>query len=296
MRLRQLDCFRALMITGTMTRAAEQLSISQPAVSNIIAALEHEIGFSLFTRRAGRLEPTPEAHLFFREVSRSLEAFESTERAAAEIKQGKHGRLTIAAYPSLSIALLPRVLSLFMADRPEVRIKLVSRSSYVVRELVATQQFDIAIAELPTDYPALRIERYAYRCDCILPIDHPLADLDVISPRELDNVPFVTLFRDHMTHQQLATAFSQYNSHWNVVAEVQYFASVCELVAAGCGVGLVDPVISSPFTGGVVRRKCDPGISYEIGLLYPEGQSTSLIAQDFLALLKDHLAAGQHEL
>ena len=57
MQLRQLDCFRALMITGTMTRAAEQLSISQPAVSNIIAALEHEIGFSLFTRRAGRLEP-----------------------------------------------------------------------------------------------------------------------------------------------------------------------------------------------------------------------------------------------
>src|SRR6266566_4249023 len=174
MQLRQLDCFRLLMITGTMTRAAEQLSISQPAVSNIIAALEHEIGFSLFTRRAGRLEPTPEAHLFFREVSRSLEAFESTERAAAEIKQGKHGRLTIAAYPS----------------------------------------------------------------DCILPIDHPLADLEVISPRELDNVPFITLFRDHMTHQQLATAFSQYNAHWNIVAEVQYFASVCELVSAGCGVGL----------------------------------------------------------
>jgi len=117
-----------------------------------------------------------------------------------------------------------------------------------------------------------------------------LAHLEVVSPRELDNVPFVTLFRDHMTYQQLATAFSQYNSHWNVVAEVQYFASVCELVAAGCGVGLVDPVISSPFTGGVVRRKFEPAISYEIGLLYPEGQSTSLITQDFLALLKDHLA------
>jgi len=46
----------------------------------------------------------------------------------------------------------------------------------------------------------------------------------------------------------------------------------------------------------VVRRKFEPAISYEIGLLYPEGQSTSLIAQDFLALLKNHLAAGQHEL
>jgi hypothetical protein len=108
-------------ITGTMTRAAAQLGISQPAVSNIIAALEHEIGFSLFTRRAGRLEPTPEAHLFFKEVSRSLEAFESTERAAAEIKQGKHGRLTIAAYPSLSMNSDPagkNTLAMTIARRP----------------------------------------------------------------------------------------------------------------------------------------------------------------------------------
>ena len=59
MQLRQLECFRTLMLTGTMTRAAEELGISQPAVSATIAGLEKHIGFTLFIRQAGRLSPTP---------------------------------------------------------------------------------------------------------------------------------------------------------------------------------------------------------------------------------------------
>jgi DNA-binding transcriptional LysR family regulator len=294
MQLRELECFRTLMLSGTMTRAADELGISQPAVSATIAGLEKKLGFSLFTRQAGRLTATREAHLFFTEVSRSLTAFESTERAAAEIRGGKRGSLTIVAYPSISIALLPRILSLFMADRPDVRINLVSRSSYVVKELVSTRQFDFAIAELPTDHPAERLERFSYRCDCILPTDHPLAELDVITPRELDRIPFISLFRDHTTCSQLASAFSSYNSKWNVVAEVQYFATVCELVAAGCGVGLVDQIISSPFTGAVVRRRFEPAIVYEIGLLHPELSTRSVISDEFLVLLRTHLSERQY--
>lgn len=100
MQIRQLECFRALMVSGTMTRAAELLGISQPSVSNTIAGLEEELGFTLFIRQAGRLYPTPEAHLFFEEVSRSLAAVASTERAAKEIRSGKYGRLSMPPIPA----------------------------------------------------------------------------------------------------------------------------------------------------------------------------------------------------
>jgi DNA-binding transcriptional LysR family regulator len=291
MRLRQLECFRALMIHGTMTRAAELLGISQPAVSTTIAALEHEIGLTLFVRRGGRLQPTPEAHLFYAEAARALEAVENTTRIAGEIRAGRRGHLAIAAYPSISISLLPRILSLFQAKRPELQMKIITRNSMTVRELMSTQQFDFAIAELPVDYPTTHMEVFSYACQCMMPVDHPLAERAQITPTDLDGVPFVTLFRGDPIYQQLAAAFSEHGARWNVIAETEFFSTACELVSAGCGVGLVDPLVSAPFTGNVVRRPFLPTITYEIAVLYPTHEELSQIAQDFLATLRTHLRA-----
>ena len=91
------------MLHGTMTRTAELIGVSQPAVSNMIVALEHKVGFQLFIRKAGRLVPTPEGKLFYVQASRALEGFENAIRLAEEISQGKRGHLAIAAYPSISI-------------------------------------------------------------------------------------------------------------------------------------------------------------------------------------------------
>jgi DNA-binding transcriptional LysR family regulator len=290
MQLRQLECFRTLMIHGTMTRTAELMSISQPAVSNLIAALEYEVGFALFIRRAGRLRATPEAKLFYAEASRALEGIENASRLAGEIRQGKRGYLAIAAYASVSISLLPRVLSVFAELRPELRIKIISRDSQGVRDLISTQQFDLAIAELPQDYPRTHMETFTYRCECMLPPDHPLTARDVITPADLDGVPFVTLFRGDPLYQKLAAAFSQYGARWNVVAETEFFSTACELVSAGVGVGLIDPVVSAPFTANVVKRRFEPAIDYEIAILHPTNGERSQIVSDFVDLLRTHLA------
>lgn len=289
MRLRELECFSTLMMHGTVTRVADLLGLSQPAVSGILAGLEHQLGFQLFTRKAGRLHPTPEAHLLYVEASRILEGVADFKRVAEQIRIGKYGHLAIAAYPSISISLLPRVLSMFTADRPELQVKIITRHSQGVGNLLASQQFDFAIAELPLDYPAAHMDVFSYRCECMLAPDHPLAKLDVITPKELDGVPFVTLFRGDPIYQQLASAFSQHGAHWNVVAETEFFSTACELVAAGCGVGLIDPVISNPFTQHVVKRRFVPDISYEVAILRPMHLELSQIAQDFIALLKTHL-------
>ncbi len=290
MRIRQLECFRTLMLHGTMTRAAELLGISQPAISSTIANLEHETGLTLFVRRGGRLQPTPEARLFYIEAERALEAVEKTSRVAQEIRTGKRGHLAVAAYASVSISLLPRLMAQFSNERPGLQLKIITRNSQSVQELMSTQQFDIAIAELPLDYPTANIEVFSYECMCMLPAGHPLTALDVITPSDLSGVPFVSLFKGDPTYQQLARAFSEHGSVWNVVAETEFFSTACELVAAGCGVGIVDPVVSLPFTKELILRPFLPAIRYDIALLYPTHEELSGIAIEFVTLLKSHLA------
>jgi DNA-binding transcriptional LysR family regulator len=286
-----LECFRAIMIHGTMTRAAELLGMSQPGISTMIAALEQDIGLTLFVRRGGRLQPTPEAKLFYIEAAKALESVENTKRIANEIGSGRRGYLAIAAYASISISLLPRVLSVFAEDRPDLQMKIISRNSQNVRELMSTQQFDIAIAELPLDDPTSHTEVFSYTCQCMLPIGHPLASKSILTPSDLDGVPFVTLFRGDPIYQQLATAFSEHGAHWNVTAETEFFSTACELVAAGCGVGIVDPVVSRPFTENVVLVPFEPNIEYQIAILLPTREELSQVAAEFIEVLRPHLQA-----
>lgn len=279
------------MLHGTMTRAADLLGMSQPGISTMIANLEHATGLTLFVRRGGRLQPTPEAKLFYVEAARALDVVENTARLAAEIRSGRRGHLAITAYPSISISLLPRVLSQFAEKRPDLQIKIITRNSGTVRDLMSTQQFDIAIAELPLDYPTSHMEVFSYECVCMLPKAHPLAKLRQVTPGDLDGVPFVTLFRGDPIYQQLASAFSGHGARWNVVAETEFFSTACELVAAGRGVGVVDPVVSRPFTRDLVLRPFKPAISYQIAILSPTHEELSQVAREFAGVLRRHLRA-----
>ena len=291
MRLRQLECFRALIVHGTMTRVADLLGMSQPGVSTTIAALEHAFGLQLFIRQGSRLRPTPEALLLYSEANRALDAVENTARLASDIRAGRCGQLSIIAYPNISIDFLPRLTSGFTTDRPDLLIKINTRQSQIIEDAIAAQTFDIAITELPISYPASHMEVFTYECMCMLPQGHVLAERDVITPTELDGIPFVSLVRGDFQHEKLAAAFSDKTSHWNVVVETEFRATSCALVEAGRGVGLIDPVISGAFTRNVVLRPFRPTILYQIAILHPLKRELSQVARQFSNLVSRHLAS-----
>ena len=101
MRFRQFEVFRSLMASGTMTRAASALSISQPAVSRHVAELEAHLGFQLFKRIRGRLEPTAAAVQLARVVEQNFLGLERIEHAAREIRDGLPQPVTVACLPAL---------------------------------------------------------------------------------------------------------------------------------------------------------------------------------------------------
>jgi DNA-binding transcriptional LysR family regulator len=93
MNFRQLEIYRAVMMSGSASRASELLEITQPAVSRSIAELEASMGFSLFDRVRGRLVPTPEGQMFFTDVVASFVGLDTLRASAARIRDfgvGQH--------------------------------------------------------------------------------------------------------------------------------------------------------------------------------------------------------------
>jgi DNA-binding transcriptional LysR family regulator len=287
MKLRQLECFKALMETGTMTAAAKLINTSQPGVSNLIAALEHQIGFKLFERIKGRLVPTPEARYFYQIAERIVVDVESARRTTKQIAEGKHGQLTIATLPGLGLTIIPKTIAFLRKNRPDTRFKILTRSTDAVRMMIPSQQCDIALVETPVDAFTGLTEILSFECVAILQASNPLAEHEVLTPELIASEPLTTLHSDHATTQQLERAFFSSHIPWRPVVEARFFATSCQIVIEGGGISIVDPMTAAQHINeDLVIRSFAPKIEIEIALMLPGDGPYSRLAQDFVTTFK----------
>ncbi len=290
MDVRLLEAFRAVVDHRSVTGAAASLGVTQPAVSAQIARLEQELGFSLFDRGNGRLKPTAEGLLFYAEASKALTGIDRLTQAAEQIRTAQMGRLIIASHPSAAISLLPPLISTFLAERPGVQVRLVSRNSDVISRLLPAESYDIGIAELPIDETAVRLTRFRLRCVAILPSKHPLQARKTVSPVLLSPHPAVALAPTLQASVRLKKIFADAGHDLKPIAEAEYFATLCGLVASGAGWSIVDPLSAQTFQHlGLTVRTFEPALYYEIGAFCARGGEPSILTQAFLALLSDRL-------
>ena len=196
----------------------------------------------------------------------------------------------VASYPGIALEFLPRVLTRFLKSRPGVRVELLSRSSHVIHELIPAQSFDVAIADLPVNRQDVQTRAMSLECVCVLPRRHALARKRFIEPKDLDGMPFFSLFKEHLIYYRVASAFAAANAHWNVVAECRFFASACSFVAQSWGASIVDPITASDFAQrGIAVRPFYPSIMYDIGILLPVRRPRSRLTKDFVAEVEQEI-------
>jgi DNA-binding transcriptional LysR family regulator len=290
MKYKQMLAFRMVMISGTVTQAAERLNISQPAVSNLIGSLEQHFGFSLFERRKGRLFPTPDALNIYEDIARALSGFEKVSQSAVDIREQKTGSLRIACMPGLALTFIPDVITEFLAERDNVSITLQVQPSLKIQRWIAADLYDIGITELPLIHTGIDCDPYTFKCVCGLPEDHPLLIHEVLTPKDLDGEPFVSLGSEHMTHQQTHQAFADAGAKWRVRVEAQLFWPAARLTQQGCGISILDPFTAADFSNrGLAFRPFLPNIDFKIGILFPAEHPRSLLTEEFSKLIRKRL-------
>ncbi len=288
MKLRQLEAFKAVVETGTVSQAAELLGISQPAASKLIANFERATGFAVFDRVRGRLSPTPEGLMLYGEVERAFISAKDIARRAEDIRRMKHGRLTLGVMPALATGFIQTVLTEFLSERPAVTVSLQPRSSQQIIESVASQQLDLGITALPIDHPSIETE-FLCRVEalCILPAGHQLADQDIVRARDLAGEPLISLSSLDRSLQRIDHAFEEDRVTPDVRIETPMSYSACAFVAQGAGVAVVDPFsalsLGSP---SLVLRRFRPVVYFDITLRLPRHRRRSHLTTEFVAQLR----------
>jgi DNA-binding transcriptional LysR family regulator len=282
MNFRQLEIFHAVIISGTASRAAELLQITQPAVSRGVAELEKTLGFSLFDRVKGRLVPTPEGQLFFRDVDASFIGLDRLRSAAARIRDFGSGSIRIASLAALGSTLVPRAIKAFRKKHPQTAITLQILSSSLVRELVANQQFDVGLAADEVDLSGVEHRVFgSFRAVCAMSAQNPLAVKKTIRPEDLNGVAFLALAPEDHARQRMGQIFAAANSHPQIVVETPNSATICALALEGVGVGLVNPAAADGYSErGLIFKPFEPEVYFNSYLLFrPDAQKAQLVKQ-----------------
>lgn len=283
MNQRQLIAFRAAMVLGSITAAAKELNVSQPAVSRLIADLEFSLGFSLFTRQTGRIVPTREAQEFFREVDMMFYSLDRLATVAGEIRTLSRATVRFATLPMLSFQIVPRALKRFQIHYPRARVLQDVFTSARIVELVASRQVEIGVAQTNVRREDIDILRaYHARCVCVLHPDHPLANSSVLTPAELRGELLITLARHTISASYITNAFADFGIAPNIIAESQPSFAAASLAAEGCGIAIVDEFSATAMGERVAVVPFEPMIPFDICVLKPREIPLSRAAKALL--------------
>lgn len=292
MDIKLLETFVTVVRNGSSTAAARILGVSQPAISLQLGKLEKAAGFDLFTRTPTGLVITPEGKRFLPEAESLLKAFDKLRDVTEGIRSHGLGALTVASHPSAAVSVMPYVAREFAKAYPDVKLRLVNRMSEEILTQFPGTGLDIAVCELARDLPGVQVKRLKIRTHAILPPDHPLAARESLTAADLSGEPFIALPAERLIAHQLRGAFDAANAVYRPVAEVDYYASICVMVAAGHGVSVVDAFSARNFAPlGLHVRPFLPAIPYEIAILSMPNRPQSVLVDSYLALLEAHLSS-----
>jgi DNA-binding transcriptional LysR family regulator len=191
MRLRHIEVVNAIRVTGTLKAAAALLSLTQPAITQILQSAERQLGYPLFDRVRGKLIPTREAQLLFPEILRLDEQLQAVQRLAQNLRGGTgDSSIRVLAAPALAQTVVADAALAFQARHPGVKVSIRADYSATAVASIALMEADVGILYHSVSHPAIKeIELAVSRLVCVghpsmLP-DAPSIELNVLEGREI---------------------------------------------------------------------------------------------------------------
>ena len=280
--LRHIEVIRAVLRAGTLTSAARQLTVSQPALSRTLKSAENRLGLLLFERRSGRLHPTPEALALQRDIEKAYAEIEAVQRTSTDLRHARGGRLSIVCNPSVAATMVAEAIGRLTKTAPDVRISLRTALNHEVIEYVRAGAADIGFAWDVPKHPAVTATEIGQsRLVCLLRAGHPLAAATQVGARDLHEVPLISFSTSLPIGAALESAFAETGSTRRIGVEVGQTFVAAALVKAGAGIAVADELAIGELLHGLVVK---PFVPKRVVRLYAvtRPERLSLVTQAFL--------------
>jgi DNA-binding transcriptional LysR family regulator len=287
-----LTYFLTIASTGTLARAAEQLGISQPAVTKAIQRLERKVGVALVERTARGSVLTEAGKVFQARVSGLSMQLESALQEARDIGGGHAGLLRIGATPATTSFALRSLFPTLLEERPAARVNVTTAFSDTLLDAIDKRDVELAVCPLPdtVDASMTREVLYDEQYSLMVSSGHPLARRESVTLDDLVDCAWAASSRQEFARMQIEQAFAKRGyPHMCIVAEANSLAALILIVSTTQLVSLInsrsfDPG-PLPFDIAVRPIRLD-GLVRQVGLIRRSGY-LSPIAQRAQEILRD---------
>lgn len=191
MTLNRYEIVRSVVEAGTLSKAAEDIGLSQSAISHALANLESEFGFKLLTRGRSGIKLTSNGEKVLIYMNEILNVHEKLIQEVNQIKGLEIGVVRIGTFPSVSIQWLPEMMKYFQEEHPNIELKLYEGDYDEIEGWIADRTVDFGFLPLPIQKKDEIIPLKKDRLLCVMSEDHPFANQELIQFHQLENERFI---------------------------------------------------------------------------------------------------------
>jgi DNA-binding transcriptional LysR family regulator len=287
-RLQQLRGFCYAARTRNISKAANQMGLSQPSVSLQIKALERELGVELFHRRGPRIDLTHDGERLFELAYPLLESMDQLEENFAAFRQSaESGTVNIAAGGSTIQYLLPPYVEKYTREYPQVDVRLHNVTGKVGMALLRDGEVDVAVGPMFGLPPDIEFHPLVYfEPTLITRRDHPLAKRRRINLKDISKYPLILPPKELTTFRAVETVFAQHSLEYDIKLEVGGYDIIKKYVKLGLGISIVMSHCLSPadHLHAVPLGRWFPKRAY--GVVLRKDRTLSPAAQRFVETLR----------
>ncbi|WP_377155618.1 LysR family transcriptional regulator [Roseateles sp. UC29_93] len=288
MRLKHIEVFHAVMLTGSVSAASKLLHVTQPAVTQSLQLAELQLGYALFTRQRRRLMPTREAQALYPEVQALMSQLESVRRMATALGTGEGQGFRILIVPSLAVKALPDALKVFRRRYRDLPISVRTLHSNDIARAMLLQEGDVGIVYGRPSHAALSEELVATgRLVCASPRGKAGTDRrTTVALQDLLREPFIRIDEHDPLGAVLADQWARLalSPRAGITVQTHHIAMV--MAEQGFGPAIIDSFTAQASGGDLHIRTLLPEVPVEVRAVQPQGLHSPQPVADFIAAFR----------